>query len=1631
MTGAPLEPARVAQLVVTRGDGRHRGSGYLVRDDAVLTAAHVVEGADSVSVRFGPGRDDEWSVDTTTWWADPVSDVAVVTIEPRCAVEPARFGRIEDRAAVLTVEAVGFPLWKLRPEAAAKPYRDSVQAVGTVAVLSNWREGTLEVVVAPPAARDDDLSPWQGMSGSALWAGDRIVGVIAKHHPSDGPGRLAAARIDLALDRVDPAHGTPLRDVLAVPAPLPGVLPSPRPALISNAYQALVAEAAPEHLHDRKWELDELVRFCAGDVPYLWWQAGPWAGKSALLAWFAMHPPDGVDVVSFFITGRWAGQSDSDACTEALIEQLAALVGEPPELAMEARARRGHTLRLLNTAAARCAEAGRTLLLVVDGLDEDTSRNDGFDRPSIASLLPRRPPPGARVLVASRPHPGLPDDVPGDHPLRTVEPRPLTPSPYARNLEGAAKSELTTLLAKPGLQRDVLGLITASGGGLTQSDLEELTGQPAYELEAMFGGMLGRSVGARASRDQDERVYLFTHDTLREQAERKYGTGLNTYRAQLHEWADGYRSRGWPEDTPAYLLRGYHLLLAARGDVDRLVACALDRQRHDRMLALTGGDALALTEIDSAAGLLTRASEPDLYTLLRVAAARSQLSARNVDIPVGLPGVWAQLGRADRAVALAESLSEQRRAEALVKIIATLCAQGDYERVPQLADDVEREVERDGTRYQVLVRLAGTLAGGQEDERSRRIIAELEAAVPQMESSHGRDDLLVDLARHAVVRGDHERALAHLAAISAGYKQPQVFAELPLEVEDEVVLRYAMAVREPYNREVLLWPLAYQAQADPDRALRFLNALNADDDGVEIEDHLRTLSTEAVAAGDDDRAVRYAIAAEQPDQLLSDLFDQLADAGELERAARLAEEIGEPQLRANTLSWLALAHTEIGDPASAVAFAEAATALVDEVEEPDEQAGALARLAVVALARGDTGRAAELNGAADEKANQVGDVTARAHVLCWLATIATFGGDHDRYAELADEVETLARQPADSEERFDLLCALAGAAASAEDRARARRLAEAAASLIDAELTRPDRWDLDVQVINIAAAIGAPDLVPGLLASDPEAQGLRSLLEAALAEGDDDRAREIVNLVAGRSFPFAPAEVLTCLAQLGEDDLALEVVASNSGSTYDNNRYLASAAEVAAAAGDDDRALRLVGAVTWSYDRGKACETIAMRLDAAGQFDRVARYLGAIEGDFRRDEALKKLAWAAGGRGDLDRALWFLDQVTSSSERAAGVTALAELAAASGNADRAETLCVAAEQIARADASVEVLGGARLTLVNVLASADLDRAERLVRATVLPELREQAIGELALRVLECGDVARARRLAEEAAETERQNYPWWLYRRLMDVLVRTGAVEAAERVVAELETAVTTCNDDFDRERLQEALVEALAAVGRHAEALAQLDSGGGHIGSGHELALIARASPEGTVLADVRARLLSLVDTIRQRQPIRYRIAETIAALAAIGEHDAVLGLLQVELDPAERAEVLRALLEAVPEDPERRRELFALCEAETGKITEVFHRDWVLKDLAVARDEQGDHGEALRLAALVTDPVMHDNLQRDLELRAIVAGREVAGARRYVAEVLASEAWAQALAAVGKVDLPALQRFADDVLG
>ncbi|MDQ0758985.1 hypothetical protein QF027_001620 [Streptomyces canus] len=172
--------------------------------------------------------------------------------------------------------------------------------------------------------------------------------------------------------------------------------------------------------------------------------AGPRGGRE-VRAHGVVRPASGVRLVSFFVTARWFGQSDWTAFLRVVVEAA----GQPmPDLSAEA-APAGVFHRLLEAAAASCAQAGERLALVVDGLDEDRGVTAGPGEHSIAALLPANPPPGVRVLVSGRPDRPVPRDVPSSHPLRSPEVvRPLAVSAQEACVRGRVRSSATRMFSR-------------------------------------------------------------------------------------------------------------------------------------------------------------------------------------------------------------------------------------------------------------------------------------------------------------------------------------------------------------------------------------------------------------------------------------------------------------------------------------------------------------------------------------------------------------------------------------------------------------------------------------------------------------------------------------------------------------------------------------------------------------------------------------------------------------------------------------------------------------------------------------------------------------------------------------------------------------------------------------------------------------------------------------------------------------------------------------------------------------------------------------------------------------------------------------------------------------------------------
>jgi S1-C subfamily serine protease len=94
---------------IPRQEGQATGSGFVVdRDGTILTNAHVVEGSNDVSVRFG---EDGPAIDAEVKGRDPSTDLAVLKIDPDKAkdVAPLPLGSSKDVTVGNPVVAIGNP----------------------------------------------------------------------------------------------------------------------------------------------------------------------------------------------------------------------------------------------------------------------------------------------------------------------------------------------------------------------------------------------------------------------------------------------------------------------------------------------------------------------------------------------------------------------------------------------------------------------------------------------------------------------------------------------------------------------------------------------------------------------------------------------------------------------------------------------------------------------------------------------------------------------------------------------------------------------------------------------------------------------------------------------------------------------------------------------------------------------------------------------------------------------------------------------------------------------------------------------------------------------------------------------------------------------------------------------------------------------------------------------------------------------------------------------------------------------------------------------------------------------------------------------------------------------------------
>jgi hypothetical protein len=673
------------------GGGRvSYGSGCLLAPTLVLTAWHVVAPEGPIEVEHDGRR-----VPATLLWHGAEADIAVLGIEPCDGVTPPAFGDLA-RVGVRTVpfDLVGFPRHKRRTVGGVD-LRDTDQVTGDIPAGANLKTGVLDLLRDGRPLTVGDR--WAGLSGAAVFSRGLLVGVVTE---AEEQGPLRALPIAPLLTRAtgEPEAGrllTVLRDA-GVPV---DVLPVRRRPLYRRAEEIVAAVPSFEG------RSAEYRRLASVDGRYSLWQAGPWAGKTTFAAHFATHPPEDVDVVSFFVS-RTRGQQAPQFWT-AVCDQLAALLDEPapthPELAFA---------DLWARACEHVTGQGRRLLLLVDGLDENTQP------PPIALSLPRSVPPGAHVAVFTRPVDELLQDL-YDHPLGDAARFAFSSNGLAGELGRRAVAELRELLtAHDRAPRQVLGALAAIGP-LGVTDLAAICAP--MDQGDVRRGLYAAARVVTAVGDS----YVIAHEALREEIAAQTDTAAHLRAAVT--WAERYADEDWQDTTPDALVDGYlPLLLAGERPLLDLTSEARARFLRTR----TGDDIAHGRELLAAFDAVASADEPDMAAACVLARARTQLEMGYKRLPEDAALGWGLVGEYRRSEYLASFQdSGLDRLRVFVAVAEAAARAGDTTHAQRFLDLAAAEAESYDRRFRAgpLLTVAKAAHGLGEQPIARRL-AELAVA---------------------------------------------------------------------------------------------------------------------------------------------------------------------------------------------------------------------------------------------------------------------------------------------------------------------------------------------------------------------------------------------------------------------------------------------------------------------------------------------------------------------------------------------------------------------------------------------------------------------------------------------------------------------------------------------------------------------------------------------------------------------------------------------------------------------------------------------------------------------------------------------------------------------------------------
>ena len=1166
-------------------------------------------------------------------------------------------------------------------------------------------------------------------------------------------------------------------------------------------------------------------------------------------------------------------------------------------------------------------------------------------------------------------------------------------------------------------------LLTAARGGLALSDLETLTAAAPHRIREVLRGVTGRTFVARAARwnaDDAGPVYRLAHEVLQAEAERSLGRQLlSGYRDRLHEWAARYAAAGWPAGTPVYLLSGYFSMLRAAGDIPRLIGCATDDLRHDRMLSLSRGDAAAQDEISDAQAVILAQPDPDLAAMARLAMHRDDLAARNAAIPDSLPVLWARLGQLSRAEALAGSLKDHGQQSVRCWIARALADAGQHED----AERVALALTDQRVQSSALAGLAVALARDGHRERAEEVAAAAEAAARLVNDPDGRKWRLISIAEDLAGSGLCGRAEAIARSLTEPIDQVRALAKVAAALAEsgrvEQARTMAWSITDPGSRVSLLDDDATQSENEKEWILE--QAVSLVKAGLEFQGEtlaqsitdwespsfaqtrgwpcyaLAKLAAALGEAGLGDRARQVAESAlagiRSCDEItrmhvLAEVTKALARIGEYNQAETVAWTITAPYLQSEALAevGIALAGAGMPDQAQRVALAAGSNTYNEQgplvlVSKALASAGLHDRAEAVARSVNDRFRQAEaitevmvvqvnagMRERAEAFAGSIADAGERADAVALVVGRLARSGRHS-------QAEAFSRLIADPGTRARALAGVAWVLADSglgEDAARFAEAAEATARTA-AGPERPEREAAE-ELAELAAALADTGL------GDQATQASDAARAAAQSINDPVRQSSALYSITHR------------LADAGLHDAARAAAHSITDAGF-RAMALYKVATMLAHAGLHDQAEAAARSIP---QPSAALAQVVKGLAGAGQFERAEAVAMSIPDPDLQSRALAELAGKLADAGSLGRAHVVARSIIDARVRAQTLATTAARLQHAGQPDLPAQMAAEAETEARSIPAADSRAWAQADVAAALAADGqmLGHAEAVAKSITEQLMKAHALTAVTVALTRTGRQDHAAQVAEAAAAAARASGNSYTVADTAKELAGIGLLDQAE----DLAMSIT------DTERQADALaqlVEALAATG-----------------------------------ALGRAQALARSRTVRTRPGAIVKLTDALAAAAQFDQAEAAASLI-TEADDRARALISVAAALSTAGLHERSRQSLEAAETTAVSLDDSGRKAWLAEKLSDAgfydaaqtvaqsitshRDPevQERHRALTRLAAALTNTGLHDRAEQIANLitdrdkqaetligvaNALAAGGEPARARQLTARALAS---------------------------